>query len=526
MSERRPAAPAGKEAGLATSWAGQLRRYGQESGVWLALSEAKKSIPPDQWAQLLQILAKQEMAAGKPALFHAVFMFFQGGDVRWLEKAAAAMRRFDEIERHHAFTVFVWGWATASAGNRRAFRKLFELGGFPAAITGPADSLARSIPGPKAVAQADDKAQPVRRVAILCQQLATFTHAGTRLALEHAALLSAAGVDVCMFSAQEMRGVDFQGWLGCPTKLEISPAMPAGWKPVAGKRDFKMAIGREFWPQDGRWRSTAASLAGFAPDAVLFVGFFSPLLAWVWKHYPVIGLSVHTLPPLGSVDVWLHQFEKGEALPKPWAGLPRPTPVPYAFRLALPPVRPLSLESLKLPSDSLIMMTAGYRLRNEVRQEWATQVLARLDANPRWVWILVGSKDAPPCVPTDHPRIRVLPHQENFDGLMQQCSLYLNPQRMGGGLSIMNAMARGVPAVSMSESDGGDKLGPWSAATMPDYWRRVDELMGDDAARARCGQALLQRYESMYDLHAATPSLLAALEEGRSRFRQRKGADA
>ena len=153
-------------------------------------------------------------------------------------------------------------------------------------------------------------------------------------------------------------------------------------------------------------------------------------------------------------------------------------------------------------------------------------MLARLEANPGWVWLLVGSKEAPPCVPADHPRIRVLPHQENFDGLLQQCNLCLNPQRMGGGLSIMNAMARGVPAVSMSESDGGDKLGPWSVASLPDYWRRVDELMGDEAARARCGQALLQRFESMYNLHAATPSLLAALQEGRKRFRQRAEADA
>ena len=93
MNERRPAAGTGKEVGLAAAWVSQLRRYGQESGAWIALSEAKRSIPPAEWGQLLQLLSKQELPTGKPSLFLAMFMFFHSGDVRWLEKAGAAMKR-------------------------------------------------------------------------------------------------------------------------------------------------------------------------------------------------------------------------------------------------------------------------------------------------------------------------------------------------------------------------------------------------------------------------------------------------
>jgi len=531
MSEIHPVAPAGRDFDLPTAWVRHLSRCGQEPGVWLDLSEVKRSMPPAQWGTLLQRLATVELPAGKPSFFQAVFMFFHTSDIRWLGKADLEAQQCGEIERLHAFMVFVWGIATVSADNRGLFRTLFEQAGFPGSLRRPTASLVDSltVPANAPVAAAHKpafgKARPLRRVAILSQQLSTFVHAGTRLALEHAALLGGAGVEVCVFSAQEMQGVDICGWLGCPQGVKLSPPTPGNWKPVAGPGTFQVVVAHDTWPLEGRWQTTAAKLANYAPDIVLFVGFFSPLLAWVWKYYPVVGLSVHTLPPLGPVDVWLQQFEAGETLPTPWAGLPLPVPFPYAFRLALPPAQPVSLAPLNLPPGALIMVTVGFRLSEEIRQDWTDQVLARLEARPRWVWLLVGDSKAPPGLPEGHPRIRVLAPQDNVDGLLQQCSLYLNPPRMGGGFSIMNAIARGVPVVSLGGSDGGDKLGPWRVASQDDYWRRVDELLTDDAARVRCGQALSRRFDDLYNLRSATPSLLAALDEGRRHFWERTEAN-
>jgi hypothetical protein len=531
MSEIPPARLAEPDVDWANAWVGHLRRRGQESGVWLALSNAKRSIAPVHWQTLLQRLAALDLPPGKPSFFQAVFMFVHGGKVRWLRKAGLAAQQCGEIERVHAFMVFVWGVATGSAANRELFRELFEQAGFPGSSSRPAASLAGTLTtsANAPVTPADEialgNARPVRRVAIISQQLSIFAHAGTRLALEHAALLKGAGAEVCVFSAQEMQGVDMPCWLGCPGGIKLAPATPASWKTVAGPGTFQVVMANAIGPLEGRWQSIAAKIANFAPDVVLFVGFFSPLLTWAWKHYPVVGLSVHTLPPLGPVDVWLQQFEAGEPLPEPWAGLPPPVPFPYAFRLALPPANTVSLAPLNLPPGALIMVTVGYRLRKEIRQEWATQVLARLEAHPRWVWLLVGDSKAPPCLPSGHPQIRVLDHQDNMDALLQHCSLYLNPSRMGGGFSIMNAIARGVPVVSLGGSDGGDKLGSWRAASQEDYWRRVDELMADEAARIRYGQELSRRFDRLYNLRSATPSLLAALDEGRRHFRQRTEAN-
>ena len=93
---------------------------------------------------------------------------------------------------------------------------------------------------------------------------------------------------------------------------------------------------------------------------------------------------------------------------------------------------------------------------------------------------------------------------------------------MGGGFSVMNAMAHGVAAISFGGSDGGDKLGPWTAASAEEYWQRVDTFLADEGARAQCGEALAQRFRTLYDLRAATPRLLEALDAARTRFDQRK----
>lgn len=487
------------------AWTRHLRRFATEPGAWIDASEAAAGLPAGELQALAEHAAALDLPDPRAAMFRALFVHLHTGDLAALTAAGRAIAQAGELERLHAFLVFVWGSATTDAGNRARFRALFEAAGFPGALAPPAHAFADTLP---AVAQ-----RTPRRIAVLCQHLSSFAQAGTRLALEHAVLLRAAGHEVCVFSAQEMTNVGIAGWLGCPRQVVLAPPSPETWKPVSATGTFQVRAAPETWPVSGRWRRTAAELAAFAPEVVVFVGFFSPLLTWAYRHFPVLGLSVHTLPPLGPVDVWLHQYDSG-ALPAPWNGIAQPEAYAYAHRLALPAPQALSLASVGLPPDARLAVSMGYRLSKEIKADWAAEVMARLQRHPQWVWLLVGDDAAPPGV--DHPQVRVLPHQEHVDALLAQCHLYLNPPRMGGGLTVMNAMARGVSVISLGGSDGGDKLGPWAVASDAEYWQRVDSLLADDAARAQCGQAL-------YDLRAATPRLMAALDAARVRFGERKG---
>ena len=92
---------------------------------------------------------------------------------------------------------------------------------------------------------------------------------------------------------------------------------------------------------------------------------------------------------------------------------------------------------------------------------------------------------------------------------------------MGGGFSVLQAMARRIPVVSRDGTDGGDKLGTWAATSDAEYWQSVDQLLADEGERRRRGDALYTRFDTVYNLRAAVPTLLAALDEGRKRFAQR-----
>lgn len=499
---------------VARAWTRHLHRFASEPGAWMDAGEA--GLAADELSALVGGVAALALPDARAALFRDVFVHLHSGDAEALRRAGRAVALTGEIERLHAFLVMVWGLATTNAQDRALFRMRFEQAGFPELGERSAQALADTLPAP-----AREPGTP-RRVAVLAQHLSIFAHAGTRLALEHAVLLRAAGCEVRVFSAQELTNVGIPGWLGCPRQVVLAPPSPATWKPVSASGTFQVSAAPESWPMPGRWRRTAAEIAAFAPDEVLFVGFFSPLLAWAYRHFPVVGLSVHTLPPLGPVDVWLHQYEDSP-LPVPWAGVVAPEPFAYAHRLALPAPQALSLANLGLPPGAHLAVSVGYRLSKEIGGDFAAAMLARLAQNPRWVWLLVGDAQAPPGIPAEHPQVRVLPHQEHIDALLAQCHLYVNPPRMGGGFSVMNAMARGLAAVSLPGSDGGDKLGPQAVAAAQ-YWPRVDALLADDDARAQCGRELAQRFRALYDLRAGGPRLVAALDAARVRYAQRKAA--
>ncbi len=118
----------------------------------------------------------------------------------------------------------------------------------------------------------------------------------------------------------------------------------------------------------------------------------------------------------------------------------------------------------------------------------------------------------------------MLGHQENLDGLLQRCDIYLNPPRIGGGFSVIQAMAWRLPVVSRDESDGGDKLGSWAMSSDAEYWQRLDRLLDDEDERTRSGQAMRERFNARYNLGLAAPSLLAALDRARDQFVERRGS--
>ena len=172
--------------------------------------------------------------------------------------------------------------------------------------------------------------------------------------------------------------------------------------------------------------------------------------------------------------------------------------------------------------DPQIIVTVGYRLSKEMSPEWAAAVVARLEANPRWVWLLVGEGVYPAYLPRAHPRIRAVPHQ----------------RKSGWPPATMPPLSQSAAHGRRIQRAPGNGAQDCSRFPRRDRWRRQARIMGGDLGcgvlavrgstpgRRRRAPAPWRRavhavHDTVYNLRAAVPTLLAALDEGRKHFSQR-----
>ena len=501
---------------LGSAWRDYVATHGNDSQAWYTLGSLRSVLSPDEWSHLIEFIRALTPASPDMAFYRAIFLLRFTHERHWAPEARNALAAWRGCSSEHVlnFLYFIWSEACSRSRGASEFRLLFEQAGIPELLQdyGVALAMTEEIPAPSRVSPT-----PLRKVAVLSPYLTDFAHAGTQLALEHAALLNAEGLETVVFASQDALGLGVAPWLGIPWGLKLAQGNPNTWKPVSGSGSFSVRMAPAMMPHKSRWQMILKQLSAFSPDVVLFVGFFSPLLTWVSKYYPVLGISLHTQPPIGPIDVWLHQFSAGQVIPERWPGQSAYLLREYHFRIALPTVVPVSLAALNLPQDTLFLVSAGGRLSKEISTEWSSQIVMRLERYPQWCWLLIGEGEPIPHL-RPSARIHILPYQEHLPGVLAQCALYLNPPRMGGGFSVLNAMGVGLAVISLADSDGGNKLGPFAANTEHDYWDQLDRLMTDHDARRRRGSELQARFKNFYDLRQAVPTLMAALREGQRHF--------
>jgi hypothetical protein len=357
------------------------------------------------------------------------------------------------------------------------------------------------------------KPGPINRVALFAPSLSAMGHAPTDMALHHARVLASQGLEVRLFSAQEFRLETMPLWLGAPKNMVLAPIPAEGWPRLPHRLDA--VIANEKLSMGARWKAVMLQLRRFSPDVVLFVGPFSPMLFTLFREFPAVGLGTNTFAPAGPLDVWLAPREQA---PQPW--LPS-----FSASQVMLHERRLSLvvashgrdrRPLGLPSDAVVWITSGTRLDAEVGGEWLTMVLTALDAHPGCHWLLVGNgQNAIKGLDRQHPRIHLLAYEPELSALLKACDIYLNPPRVGGGVSVAHAMAQGLAVLSLHGSDGGDKVGEWAHADLDAYGSSLSQLSRNAEARRTLGKALEKRWFERFNLEAAGPTLVNACELAR-----------
>ncbi len=430
-----------------------------------------------------------------------------------------------DVERLYAFLSYEWADALRGGIDRAGFVARLRLARAPELVALMGRQLIARTPAPLAPRAVDG----VARVALVAPYLAGAGHTPTVLALEHAALLQRAGLQVHLFAPQDQLQPEQARYLGHPGQVLgaqpdlawLSAALPAGMAASLSDPAFSLLE---------RWRTMQALVGEFDPDLVLFVGLQSALLAPLYAARPVLGLCLHSTPPMAPVDVWLSAAAEhcgegagaevwGAALPPAWG-------LHYPYRLRCRPAPPQPRAALGLAPGQLALVTVGVRLGEEIAGPWAARMAALLARRADLVWLLVGGSGALPAALAGAPagQLRLLPQQAGVAGVLAACDLFLNPPRMGGGFSVAEAMAQGLPVLALGGSDGGAKVGALAAADQDDYFVRLEAYLDDAALRARDGAALRLRFEQEMDLERAGPALLAALELARRRYQGRRAA--
>jgi hypothetical protein len=483
------------------------RRWHGLMATWLETPD------PAARRQVLDTLQSLPDGDSRADILRLTFLAQASGNPQFENDACArvlALRPADP-DRLASFMAYQWLSALQHLEGRAQFVAALSAGRVPEMALRQMQSATETLP-PDFPARTPDE---IRRVAVVVPYVGNQFHTPSVMAVEQCAVLAREGLQVQLFSAQELLPPDASQFRGDGRELALPPLNAQAWAKFL-PAGVSMTVSDSRFSLPGRWRKLMPVLAGFDADVVLLVGLYSPLAAALHTVRPVAGLSVNTVPPIAPADVWLTADTAPERRDVWGESFAPPQPVYHPWRVKRSRKQwPVTRAELGLGAAAVVWVTAGFRLAHEIKPEWADRMLHLMSRHPDVVWLVIGGEGKlPQALQQAAPgRVRALATRSDLSGILRICDIYVNPPRMGGGLSVAEAMAESLPVVSRAGSDGGDKAGELALPDMATYMERLAALTENPALRAETGQALRRRFDEHFDLDASGPALLAACRQ-------------
>lgn len=136
-----------------------------------------------------------------------------------------------------------------------------------------------------------------------------------------------------------------------------------------------------------------------------------------------------------------------------------------------------------IPDSDYVITIVGTRLYDEIKEPFITIMKAILEKEPSVTYVFMGNFDhfeEKQRLIGDPDRVRYIGHQSDLRGALNIADLYLNPPRTGGGTSAAEALAEGVPVISLGNCDVAYTSGEeFLIATMEEIPELVHKYMTD-----------------------------------------------
>ena len=329
-------------------------------------------------------------------------------DPDWFTQQAALADESISADAAMTLLGLAWHHALVRTAGHEAFVQLLR------AITAPRLQRLLAVRMPDTGPVRDNKHGTRLKVAIYTPEVGNNRHGSTALTLNTMSVLALQDVDVHGYSAKEMSIPaigSYHGGAEALTPLAVNVASLKMHTPGNIQFSFPNAD----LSLRSRFVQVLQAIDAYAPDVVVFVGFMSPLVYRLYAHYPVVGLSVHSVPPVAPVDVWLSADPQIDAAC--WPGIPAPQVFAFPFRFwPTGQAQPVERTSIGLPAHSIVLVTAGFRLPSEISTSWGEAMRAFIEARPNVHWLLVGIVEGQSTASLPaHPRIHLFAPQPQLE---------------------------------------------------------------------------------------------------------------
>ena len=366
----------------------------------------------------------------------------------------------------------------------------------------------------------------IDRVMIIPSYFANPMHTPSMLTVNYATIFHQLGCRVFICAPQELKPTDMKKYHGAGRVVNLPTVDFSSW-PTLIPKDITTYIVNEHLSMEERYSKTSELAAQFDPDLILCVGPYSPIASALYSVRPVLALPTNTASFLGSADVWLRGSDLDLTEDEITWGqqFPLSTSVIHPYRISSDRMNGASVtrQQLGIREDAVVLVTVGFRLSSEITTDWANRITDIINADSRIVWILIGDV-TPECLKgMPAGKIINLGIQSRAIDYLEMCDIYVNPPRMGGGFSVLEAMSKACAVLAYADSDGGEKIGASAVKNDAQYFARLHEFILNPKSRLDQGQQLAQRFHALYDLKNSESSLInacrLAVELSKKRFK-------